>query len=398
VSGPQAWAEDVTLAGRVRWEQPLTSTPLTDVVLEPVMASDVAVFAYAGGIYGVRASDGRRLWKEAVAPGIQGIWAQPSTVTVVTGAGSQTELFSFDITSGRKRWMAPLPNSQAAPPQLAGGGLAALAPDGALEDVATDTGRVRWINPAATAGYPGPAVMGSLVFGGAAGRVSAYSIATGTRVWSASGMPSSPTLQAIGGLILVTAVLNGPRTPTGIIALSASTGRVLWRLDPGVLVDVQSAGPAGLEMDSDQPARLYLVNAASGQVKWHAATPVETGSTPLITASDMVYVRNSPTTTTAQLVARRTRDGAVLWKSRPFAGQVSPVTPLGKGLAAVSIWGQAGYLRAFSITTGKIAWQVRLPAAAAAPPAAPLVTADGMLVQAIKQPTPPCPVPSPSSP
>lgn len=379
-SSPEGWAEEVSNAGRVVWERRLTTSPPDFSMLSPVADGGVVAFADAGNVYGLRMFDGQQLWRAATGQSVTALWAGPSGSLLVSGGvSSATTLSSWDVATGKKRWeiRVPVDPSSAGPQLTSDGGMSAENASGTLEVFSAVTGRLRWDDPGATAGFPGPQVLGSVVIGTSKGQVHAYSTLTGAPVWTASGMTAQPEVIAGGGVILVTSEPQGAKTPTGVTALSPATGRVLWRLDPHALVGFDAAGPAGLEMDSANPEAVYLVDPATGHLKWKALASPQGGPIALITGTDVVYAITSPT---GQLIDRDAATGTVRWTGKPFTGQVSPVTPLGGGLAVVTTWGSAGSLTAFSITTGKTAWQVKLPGAAAAPPPAPLVTGSRMFV------------------
>jgi outer membrane protein assembly factor BamB len=379
-AGPSGWAEEVSDAGRVVWERPLTTSPPDFSELPPVASGGVVAFADAGSVYGLRMSDGRELWTAAIGQSVTALWAGPSGSLLVTGGVSgATTLSSWDAATGRKRWQvkAPVDASSAGPQLTSDGGIAAESTAGALEVFSAATGQLRWSDPDATAGYPGPQVLGSVIVGAGRGQVRAYSTLTGAPAWTVRGMTAQPEVTEQGGIIFVMSEPLGAKTPAGVTALSPSTGRVLWHLGLHALVGFDSAGPAGLEMDSANPGMVYLVDPVTGRVRWQAAASLQGGPIALITGTDVVYAVTSPA---GQLIDRDAATGAVRWAGKPFTGQVSPLTPLGSGLAVAATWGSTGSLTAFSIATGKTAWQVKLPGAAAAPPPAPLVTGADMFV------------------
>lgn len=382
-SSPQGWAEAVSTAGRVVWERQLTTSPPDFSMLSPVADDGIVAFADAGIVYGLRMSDGQESWRAAIRQPVTAMWAGPSGSLLVTGGvSSATTLSSWDVATGRKRWeiQVPVYRFSGGPQLTSDGGVSVESTAGTLEVFSATTGKLRWVDPGAAAGFPGPQVTGSLVIGTSRGQVHAYSTLTGAQVWTASGMTAQPEAIAAGGVILVTSQPEGAKTPTGITALSSTTGQVLWRLDPHAQVGFDAAGPAGLEMDSTSPEKVYLLDPATGHLKWQALASLQGGPVALITGTDVVYAVTSPNT--GRLIDRDAATGTVRWASKPFSGQYSPVTPLGGGLAVVSTWGwrSTGYLTAFSISTGRTAWQVTLPGAAAAPPPAPLVVGSRMFV------------------
>ena len=375
-SGPQAWAEEVSAAGRVLWQTVLTTESQVDgYVVQPVTASGIAVFADNTSVYGLRLSDGRLLWRSVIGQTAQAMWTSSSTVTVSTGPTvSGMMLISLDLASGRERWeyrfsRVGQPEAQA---QTGDGGLATITSEGDLMVRSLSTGQVRWTSARAAA-YLGPAAAGSLVFAGGGGQVRGYDSATGSVVWTVGGMPATPQLSLLGGILLVSG--SGPHATSEIAALSPATGRVLWRLNPGSLASFTSSGPAGLGMETGTGnQRLALVNQRDGHVQWQVQTTTQNAIFSVITASNVAYAVNG--TSTAQLVDRQAGDGAVRWESRPFTGEASPLAEL-TGDRAIVVIGTD--LLAFNLASGALDWRLTLPGQD--PVTAPLVTASGVLVE-----------------
>jgi outer membrane protein assembly factor BamB len=375
-SGPQAWAEDVSAGGRVLWRTALTTESQVDgYVVQPVTASGIVVFADNTSVYGLRLSDGRLLWRTLIGQTAQNMWTSSSTVTVSTGPTvSGMTLVSLDLSSGRKRWeyrfsRADEPEALA---QTGDGGVATITSEGDLMVRSLDTGHVRWTVPRASA-YLAPATAGSLVFASDGGQLRGYDAETGSVVWSVGGMPPTPQLGLLGGILLVSG--SGPHATSEVTALAPATGRVLWRLNPGSPADFTSSGPAGLGMETGTGnQRLALVSQRNGRVQWQAQTTTQDAIFSVITASDVAYAVNG--TSTAQIVDRQASDGAVRWESRPLTGEASPPSEL-TGNSVLVVIGTD--LLAFSLASGAPEWRLTLPGQD--PVTAPLVTASGVLVE-----------------
>lgn len=381
-SGPQAWAEDVSAAGRVVWRTALTTqSQQVGSVVQPVAASGMAIFADDTSVYGLRLSDGRLLWRTGIGRSALGMWTWSSTVTVITGPSvTGATLVSLDLASGKERWEYPIPRDDLSNGQaLTGdGGLATITSKGDLVVRSLDTGQVRWTASAARpAAYPGPAAAGSLVFAGGGGQVRGYDAATGSVAWTAGGMPVIPSLNLLSGILIVSDGDFGAHATSGVTALSPATGRVLWRFNPGSVPVFPSSGPAGLGMETGSTEqRLALVNLRDGHEQWQVQTTSQDVLFPVITASDVAYAVNG--TSTVQLVDRRASDGAVRWQSQPFTGEASPLAEL-TGNSAMVVIGTD--LLAFSLASGAADWRVTLPGQD--PVTAPLVTASGVLVEPV---------------
>jgi hypothetical protein len=160
-SGPQAWAEDVSAAGRVLWRTALTTqSQEVGSVVQPVAASGIAVFADDTSVYGLRLSDGRLLWRTVIGRSAVGMWTWSSTITVITGPSvTGATLVSLDLASGKERWEYPIPHDDLSNGQALtdDGGLATITSKGDLVVRSLDTGQVRWTASAACpAAYPRP--------------------------------------------------------------------------------------------------------------------------------------------------------------------------------------------------------------------------------------------------
>ncbi len=350
-------------------------------MVQPVVASGIAIFADDTSVYGLRLSDGRLLWRTVIGRSALGMWAWSSTVTVITGPSvTGATLVSLDLTSGKERWEYPIPGDDLSNGQAptADGGLATITSKGDLVVRSLDTGQVRWIATAAgPAAYPGPAAAGSLVFAGGGGQVRGYDAVTGSVAWTAGGMPVIPLLNVLNGILIVSDGDYGAHATSEVTALWPATGRVLWRFNPGSVPGFTSSGPAGLGMETGTTEqRLALVDLRDGHEKWQVQTSSQDALFPVITASDVAYAVNG--TSTVQLVDRRASDGAVRWQSQSFTGEASPLAEL-TGNSAMVVIGTD--LLAFSLASGAADWRVTLPGQD--PVTAPLVTASGVLVEPV---------------
>jgi hypothetical protein len=81
--GPNAYAVDVTTAGRLRWQAPLAG-PLLGSRLSPLAVGAVAVFAQGDFLYGLRLADGHQVWSRAIGQPIAGMWRWRALVIVRT--------------------------------------------------------------------------------------------------------------------------------------------------------------------------------------------------------------------------------------------------------------------------------------------------------------------------
>src|SRR5260370_40075948 len=162
--------------------------------------------------------------------------------------------------------------------------------NGKLQTVHIGTGQTRWTQPAAAP--RGPVAIAGTVITGAGDRLTGYDDRSGQVRWTRSGIPEDPVLQILAGLVLVTSGTQGPSDPTALTAVNPATGQVTWRFDPGTTVTVLSAGPAGLAVTTYFDRTLYLIDLATGRVRWHAATFIAHDRLPPVTATDVLSLES----------------------------------------------------------------------------------------------------------
>ena len=390
----RAWADEVSDTGKVAWQVRLPTDPAqSGIALRPLAIGGEAVFAEFNGVYTLRLRDGHQLWRrtfpvpkaDPFAGMVYGLWRWRSAVVVLVGqVSASARLISLNAATGAVRWTLPL-SRQGVTGNLTltgDGGLAMIRGYGTLSVADLTTGRLRWSR---TAGHsPGPVAVGTVVAATGNGRAVGYDDRTGAVLWTKRGLPGEPTLAAADGLVLVQNDVTGGGTPT-VTALAPRTGRVAWRFDPGVSLDVAGAGPAGIIMASYTPDRVYLVNPATGRPRWSVNT-VATYTFPnlelIVTAASVVEVEGR---SGVRLVDRRAADGKVAW-SAPLGSSTALHLALMPGASGPDVvvttgppgTGTASRLRVFRLTSGRLAGATALPTLAQAPLA---VTGANTLVQ-----------------
>jgi outer membrane protein assembly factor BamB len=327
-----AWATDVTSAGRVAWQVRLpTAAQQQGVVIAPLVIGGVAVFAEENAVYGIRVSDGHKLWRRAFSTAVAaesgavyGLWQSGGQLVVLTGqVSASARLTALTASTGAVGWTLRLPKSGllGSQAQASDGTLAVLLPNGSLESVALSSGRVLWSHRVGQS--LGPAAIGSVIAAGADGRVTGYDGRTGRVLWTTRGMPEQTDVTAVGGVFLAA---DNSETG-GLAALNPRTGRVEWRFGSATLLGsaVLGAGPAGIAFATYTPRRLYLVNPATGRTRWSVVTfAVSEGDNPgqfLETPADVILAEGNvtPSADVFRLVVRAAADGRLLW-SAPLAG------------------------------------------------------------------------------
>jgi outer membrane protein assembly factor BamB len=383
----RAWADEVSGTGHVIWRVKLPTDPTqSGIALRPLVIGGEAVFAEENAVYALRLRDGHQVWRRAFYPFpkpdpfasmVYGLWHWRGTVAVLVGqVSSSARLVSLDAATGTVRWTLRLPRQGLLGGQAmtADGVLAMLVPNGVVEAADLTTGKLLWSHQNGTS--PGPVTVGTTIAAGSNARAVGYDGRSGAVLWTARGLPSDTMLIAADGLVLVQAAGVGGGLPTTVTALEPRTGRVAWRFDPGVPLTILGSGPAGIIMAAYGPDRVYLVNPATGHVRWSVATFAATlfkDPELVITAGSVVQVegRGVP-----RLVSRRAADGTVAWSvaltGTPDLAMHLALTSGASGPDVVVTMGPPGAgtvsrLWVFRLGSGRLAGSTALPALVQAP-------------------------------
>ena len=382
-----AWATEVSADGRVRWQVRLPTVGNNiGGAQSPVVAGGVALFAQDGAVHGLRLADGHQLWSWAGGQDVHGMWSWRGIVAVLTDqVSTHARLTGLDAATGRVLWTVRLSGhglygNQAA---TADGGLAMIGANGAVQVADIGTGRARWEQPSGQS--RGPVAIGGNVVVGAGGRLTGYDDRNGQVRWTLSGMPSDAMLQVLSGLVLVTSGTQGPGQLTALTAVNPATGQVAWRFDPGTPVTALNGDQAGLAVTTYFDRRLYLIDPATGRVRWHVTTFVAQDTVPLITATDVYTLEGGAQDyPVSRIVERDAADGALRWARATGAETIGPQPVLGIGSQAIvqispAKVDEAAPLLAFHAGSGQPAWRVDLPTLVQTEP---LVVPGGLLIQA----------------
>ncbi len=398
------WAQEVSLTGQVNWQVLLESAPESELGpdVAPVAVGGVAVFAQTAVVHGLRLASGHALWTYTDGQGVYGMWRWQGLVIVLTGwsgggpaVRGETwpgRLTGLDAATGVVRWTLPIsgigPQVYAA--TTADGGLAVAGMLGRLTVVDMADGAVRWSRAAADS--TGLAAATGLVLYGSTGRLTAYNDRTGAPRWTASSMDMNlPQMQMAAGLLVVSSEFGG----TPVTAYAPATGRVAWSFETPAAQAGATASWAAVAAGTDgvavgvanppAPGRLYLLDPATGRVRWQAATIVGTG--PLLTPAGVVDIEGTAAPGPVKIVDRDAADGRIRWQDT----RQQPVSDAGQGLEQLEQAGQVALvqsnaaagqpvtLSAYSLDDGSPAWQVILPENVEVSPV--LVPGQGVLVQ-----------------
>jgi outer membrane protein assembly factor BamB len=403
-AGCTEWAREVSLTGQVNWQVLLEAAPGSELGpdVAPLTVGRVAVFAQAGVVHGLRLAGGQALWTYTDGLSVYGMWRWQGLVVVLSGSspGSPAikgetwdgRLAGLDAATGVVHWTLPMPGigPQTYAVATADGGLAVAGMLGQLLVVNMADGTVRWsraiTDPAGTAAAAG------LVLYGSSGKLTAYDDRTGVPRWTAASMDMDlPRMQLAAGLLLVSSGFGG----SPVTAYTPATGRVAWTFEtPGPQAGTTAswsavaAGPAGVAVavgNLPAPGRLYLLDPATGQVRWQAA--VLAGAGPLLTAAAVIDIEGTAANGPVAIVDRDAADGRIRWQDT----LPQPASNAGQGMEQLVQAGQLALvqsnapvgqpvaLSAYQLDDGSRAWQITQPENVEVPPVP--VPGQGVLVQ-----------------
>src|SRR5512135_2591665 len=219
----------------------------------PGLAADAqrAYLASGSFVYGVRISDGTKLWQYPAQGGVQHFYASPAVtpdgIVLVGSAGSDDGLMALDGATGLAKWQVPF--------------------------VASD----RWI--------AAPLVVGSTVYAiNNNGTLYALSLTDGTKQWSlklGGEMWAAPTTN--GKLIFINSLDHN------LYAVDPSTQKLAWKLAlDGASPSASSVSTDGSTLYTGSFAKkIFAVDAAAGTVRWSAAVKDWIWGTPAILGTNI---------------------------------------------------------------------------------------------------------------
>ena len=276
---------------------------LGKVTASAAVSQGIAVIGSTNGhVYGLRASDGHRLW-DWRAPGEQpAIWSSPAIAAgvVYIGAASpygdvpplQGSLSALELTTGTQKWSTH------------GDGA------GIWSSVAVDASGHGFVG----VGNPDDGMM-------------SFNLATGEMLWSVSFHPDADRDLDVGATPVIGTVAGheavGVGSNAGIFEmLDARTSAPIWSrfLVPGSAVHGLIASPAfdGTLLyvpSASPPTSVMALDPATGEYRWQQLTDLPIYSAPAVGRDVVVFGTGDVFGDAAagRLIALSTKDGSVAW-------------------------------------------------------------------------------------
>jgi len=307
------------------------------------------------------------------APKAAGSWPYPNGDLANTRVAAGSVISSANVSGLRQAWAFKLTGSavHAAPTY---GSLAAgpVVTDGVvyLQDLNANvyalslaTGKLKWeyqVNSPEKSG-PGPdgvAVAGGTVYGDASTTVFALNASTGKAVWTNKNLLSSGEgyfeiqPQVAGGRVYLASAYGLAHGGGVLMALSAATGRLLWRFSTLVSVD-KAANAVGVGSGGAWETPLV---GGDGSVTFGIGNPYQSAATAIADPSAQLYTDSD--------VNLNAATGKLRWYHQGLANdfmdhdmQSSPIAATINGAPAIIGSGKLGVVFAMNASTGKLIWK-----------------------------------------
>jgi alcohol dehydrogenase (cytochrome c) len=307
------------------------------------------------------------------APSASGSWPYPNADLANTRVAPDSTITSQNVARLREAWTFTLSGSAAK--GVDGAGALAMNPivsggvvyiqdlDTNVYAVALTTGKLEWehqFNQPVKSG-PGPngvAVAGGVVYGDSAYSVFALNAHTGKTLWVDGNLLSTGQgsfeiqPQVAGGRVYV-ASAYGPAPGGGVLlALNASTGRMLWRFNT---VSGAAPGVKALGLGAGGAWEPPLVGA-DGSVTFGIGNPYQSVASAIRTPAPILYT-DSAVNLDAGTGKLRWYYQAVPDDFKDYDMQASPIAATINGGPAVLGGGKMGYVYAMNAKTGRLIWK-----------------------------------------
>lgn len=211
--------------GTLRWSW--TNPSLSDFVGSPTVAGGVVYLTTRDfGVWALDAATGKVRWHATTDPTAD-LWSSP---TVAGGRVfvASNKLYSFDATTGVRRYAVSLPSYTASTVAVSGGTVFVHSGGGlSAYDAATGSRRFSYVVGDSEIHMGSPVVAGSVVYVSAGNALHAVDAATGARRWMSTAYSLAPGRSPALANGVVYAIANAV-PGYSVVAVDAADGRALW--------------------------------------------------------------------------------------------------------------------------------------------------------------------------
>ena len=307
------------------------------------------------------------------APRPAGSWPYPNGDLANTRVAAGSVISSANVSGLRQAWSfkltgsavhaAPTYGSLAAAPVVTNGVVYMQDLNANVYALSLATGKLKWefqVNSPEKSG-PGPdgvAVVGGTVYGDTSTTVFALNASTGKTVWTSKNLLSSGEgyfeiqPQVAGGRVYLASAYGLARGGGVLMALSAATGRLLWRFNTLVSVDKAANG---VGVGSGGAWETPLVGS-DGSVTFGIGNPYQSAATAIADPSAQLYTDSDVNLDAAT--------GKLRWYYQGLGNdfmdhdmQSSPIAATVNGAPAIIGSGKLGVVFAMNASTGKLIWK-----------------------------------------
>jgi outer membrane protein assembly factor BamB len=307
------------------------------------------------------------------APTPAGSWPYPNGDLANTRVAAGSVISSANVSRLRQAWSfrltgsavhaAPTYGSLAAAPVVTNGVVYMQDLNANVYALSLATGKLKWEYQANSPEKSGPgpdgvAVAGGTVYGDTSTTVFALNASTGKTVWTSKNLLSSGEgyfeiqPQVAGGRVYLASAYGLARGGGVLMALSAATGRLLWRFNTLVGVD-KAANSVGVGSGGAWETPLV---GSDGSVTFGIGNPYQSAATAIASPSAQLYTDSDVNLDAAT--------GRLRWYYQGLANdfmdhdlQSSPIAATINGAPAIIGSGKLGVVFAMNASTGKLIWK-----------------------------------------
>jgi alcohol dehydrogenase (cytochrome c) len=309
----------------------------------------------------------------SAAMAVSGSWPYPNADLANTRDAAASAISSVNIRQLRRIWTFTLSGMAAtgvhpygslvASPVVKDGVLYLQDLDSNVYALSLETGRLRWeyeCNQRETSG-PGPngvAVVDGAVYGETPTSAFAVSAATGRKLWEDSNLLSSGQgafgiqPQVANGRVYLASQYGSAPGGGVLLALNASTGRLLWKFNTAVGPD---PGVQALGLGTGGAWETPLVSS-DGSVTFGTGNPYQTPASAIAQPAALLYTDSDVNLDAATGRLRWYYQG-VPDDFKDYDMQASPISAKVSGTSVVIGAGKMGYVYEMNAETGRLIWK-----------------------------------------